>query len=127
MAGGEAEFVRRGSGRDGDLSPGNAAVHDYGCGRFVFAVREGGQGFGECEGAGVGDDHARVSTAVARGARGSILDGDGEGVQSGRAVRDTVWIWVDGKSRRWRWRQGGKQKAPGLIPGPSVVRECFDL
>src|SRR5438034_7513166 len=42
MAGGEAESVRRGSGRDGDLSPGNAAVHDHGCGRFVFTVRQGG-------------------------------------------------------------------------------------
>src|SRR6266481_7975328 len=98
MAGGEAEFVRRGSGRDGDLSPGNAAVHDYGCGRFVFALREGGQGSGECEGAGVGDDHAWISAAVARGARRSILDGDGTGVQLGRAVRTTFRFAPMGRS-----------------------------
>ena len=32
MAGGEAEPVRRGSGRDGDLSAGDEDVHDHGCG-----------------------------------------------------------------------------------------------
>src|SRR5260370_6476687 len=68
MAGGEAESVRRGRGRDGDLSSGNPAVHDYGRGRFVFAVRQGGQGSGECKGAGVGDNYARISTTVTRGA-----------------------------------------------------------
>src|SRR5205823_14215593 len=81
---------------------GDANVHDHGCERFVFAVGEGGDGSGECEGAGVGDDHARVSATAAGGAAGSVLDTDGEGVQLGRAIGMMCWAVGVRKVRRPR-------------------------
>src|SRR5438270_7425733 len=118
MAGGQAEFVRCGSGGDGDLSAGEANVHDHGCERFVFAVGEGGDGSGECEGAGVGDDHARISATAARGGAGSVLDANGEGVQPGRTV---VLVWLHLRCSLATQRRARKKKAPGVDPGAFLL------
>src|ERR1700677_2881959 len=87
MAGDQGQPHCSGCARHGDLSDGDADVHDYGREGYILPAGKGGCRCGECKGAEVGDDHAWFSREAAAIGAGAVVGGDGSRLQPGRSGR----------------------------------------